>query len=68
MIFSQKMAALPLLFYDVREPDPVLIDKALDGKYISGGEAFGIEVLLLNYSGNDSRKLQFRLLLNNNIR
>lgn len=60
MIFSQKMAALPLFFPDVKDPDPAMIDKAFEGKYMSGNEAFGIGMLLLNESGNDSRKLLFR--------
>jgi 4-amino-4-deoxy-L-arabinose transferase-like glycosyltransferase len=60
MIFSQKLAALPLLFSDVKEPPPEIIDKSLDGKYTSGGEAFGIGMSLLNDSGNDSATLLFR--------
>ena len=60
MIFSQKMAAMPLFFSEVKDPDPAMIYKALDGKYMSGNEAFGIGMLLLNESGNDSHKLLVR--------
>jgi hypothetical protein len=55
MIFSQKMAALPLVFSTIKDLEPAMIDKAFDGKCT----AFAIGTALLNDSGNDSAKLLF---------
>ena len=59
MIFSQKLAALPLLFTQVNMPTPRMQKSILNQKTVIGSEAFILGFDFLNNCGNNSRKLLF---------